>query len=168
MGLTKTIEMGVMLFIGVIALKAFGGVQGITDIFGGIGGFLGDLGGGGNGGGGGPSVPMIPAPTVPIYEVPEGYLGPIPLEPGTYVETDDPFPGPSPIIEPAQAPDIPGIGTGEGFIDLITFGAFREPAAPLPLPVEPMPSDPDYIQIPEMEPDPGHPGTQPGGGIGGR
>jgi len=51
MGIKSTIEMGVMLFIGVIALKAFGGVQGLTSMFQGISGMFG--GGSAAGGGGG-------------------------------------------------------------------------------------------------------------------
>lgn len=40
------IEMGIMLFVGLIALKAIGGVQGLTNIFSGVGGLLSGLTGG--------------------------------------------------------------------------------------------------------------------------
>ena len=51
MKISETISTGILLFGGILVLKAMGGIKGITDIFSGIGDLFG--GGGGSGGGGG-------------------------------------------------------------------------------------------------------------------
>ena len=124
MDIGKIVSTGAVLLIGVIALKAFGGIQGVTDIFKGFGDLL---------------SPDTPPPFIPPYEpppdMPPEYVPDVmPISPPTLPELifpplvllPDAPPQIPPPIKPPSAPSL--IFPPLGFIDLL----FPSDVDPLP------------------------------------
>lgn len=165
MKMESMISTGAMLFIGVIALKAFGGIEGITNIFKGFGELL------TIGGGTGVAPPFAPpwavppdmppdvVPEIPPYAPPDFWEF---LFPPLAILPDEPPEIPPPIQPP---PPVSWIFPPLALYDLINPPKVTAPSTPTPSytptipPVYQPPSDPllDLI-IPS---DPGHPATDP-------
>lgn len=159
MEIKDVITTGAMVLVGIIALKAFGGVEGIAGMFGGIKDIFTGVG---------EAVETVTDPPSYIRDPdlpPDVVIPPPPpdfwefLFPPLGLLPDEPQPLPPPIQPP---PSISYIFPPWGLLDLISPPPMAPPPA-APSPAEPVTYQPDPIVTP---PDPSHPATDPW--IGGR
>lgn len=157
-GLKGMLETGAIIIIGIIALKAFGGIKGISDLIGGISGMLSF-----DGGGGGAAPAPAPAPIIPVGELPPGSTVDIitppvqdPLEWWTFL---------SPILGATEMWNWWQSRLGDPTITHVDVNGNGDytPSPNVPTPPSPDPILPDqpmvWIQPPSMLPDPFRPGV---------